>query len=279
MKGIGVFIFCVCWIQLGFGQKTVQSSVSSNQVAAFERFNFEILVNNFDCEVLQPDFGGLIVVGGPFQSHSNQTVISNGKRSQLVELKWTYQLQAKEEGTYVISGVTMSCNGDEQETEPIKITVAEGSKKTNADQDYYMRLTSNKSSVYQGEPFTVTLKYYSKARPDSFEALDLGDAVGIYRQDLKPDRTSFQTNMESINGVRYYTIVLREEVCFAQRSGEVVLEPYYASLLFRRDFFNQFRKESYSNKLTINVKKIPGSSSPDFNGLVGDFSMESEIVR
>ncbi|MFT5819178.1 MAG: hypothetical protein ACI8ZM_000401 [Crocinitomix sp.] len=277
MKKIGVFILFICWIQIGFGQKTVQSTVSSNRVAAFERFDFEIFVNNFDCQVLQPDFGGLEVVGGPFQSQSNQTIIENGKRTQITELKWTYQLRAKEEGSYIISGVTMTCDGANQASDPIEVTVAEKGEESPVDKDYYMRLTSNKSSVYQGEPFTVTLKYYSKARPDQFEALDLGDAVGIYRQDLKPDRTSFQTVMESINGVRYHTIVLREEVCFAQRSGEVSLEPYYVSILFRRDFFSQFRKETYSNTLSIKVKPIPGSSSADFNGLVGDFSIESEI--
>ncbi|NOQ71860.1 MAG: hypothetical protein GQ574_07660 [Crocinitomix sp.] len=277
MKRIGVFILFICLIQIGFGQKTVQSVVSSNRVAAFERFNFEILINNFDCEVLQPDFGGLEVVGGPFQSQSNQTLIDNGKRTQITELKWTYQLRAKEEGSYIISGVTMNCDGEPIESDPIEITVSEKTEDSPVDKDYYMRLTSNKSNVYQGEPFTVTLKYYSKARPDQFEALDLGDAVGIYRQDLKPDRKSFQTVVESINGVRYHTIVLREEVCFAQRNGEVSLEPYYASILFRRDFFSQFRKETYSNTLSINVKPIPGSSSADFNGLVGDFSIESEI--
>lgn len=277
MKRIGVFILFVCCIQLGFGQKTVQSTVSSNQVAAMEVFEFQIIVNNNDCNVLQPDFGGLTVAGGPQSSQSNNISIVNGQRTQNTELIWTYQLRAKEVGSYIISGVTMDCGGETQVSEPIEITVSEEGQVSKVDQDYYMRLTTNKSSVYQGEPFTVTLKYYSKSRPDSFEALDLGDAVGIYRQDLKPDRTSFQTNMESINGVRYYTIVLREEVCFAQRSGEVKLEPYYASLLFRRDFFNQFRKETYSNTLSIDVKKIPGSSSLDFTGLVGEFSVTSEI--
>lgn len=277
MKRIGVFILFICWIQLGFGQKTVQSSVSSNQVAAYERFEFEILVNNFECDVMQPDFGGLDVVGGPFQSQSNRINVVNGNRTQVTELTYTYQLQAKEEGSYIISGVTMSCDGELQESNSIEITVSDKGTESSIDKDYYMRLTTSKSTVYQGEPFTVTLKYYSKSRPDSFEALDLGDAVGIYRQDLMPDRKSFQTNMETINGVRYYTIVLREEVCFAQRSGEVTLQPYYASLLFRRDIFNQFRKETYSNPVTVQVKKIPGSNSPNFNGLVGDYSVKGEI--
>lgn len=277
MKRIGIFILFVCWIQIGFGQNTVQSTVSSNQVAASEVFEFQILVNNFDCEVMQPDFGGLEVVGGPYSSQSNKINIINGKRTQITEITYTYQLRAKEVGSYLISSVTMSCAGVVQESERIKITVTEKGVESNIDKDYYMRLTANKTSVYEGEPFTVTLKYYSKSRPDSFEALDLGDAVGIYRQDLKPDRKSFQTNMESINGVRYFTIVLREEVCFAQRTGQVQLDPYYVSLLFRRDIFNQFRKETYSNALKIEVKKIPGGSSVDFNGLVGEFSMTGEI--
>lgn len=278
MKQLGGIIAFLSFAFANYGQNTIQTVVSSSSVDAFERFNFEIIVNSGECEINRPDFGDLDIVGGPSQSQYNSTQIINGVRSQTVEYRWTYQLRAKKEGNYTIPPVMMSCGEETYSSDPITISVGKGNGNTAEDRDYFMRLTSNKSSVFAGEPFVVTLKYYAKARPESFQALDLGDAAGVYRQDLQPDRKSFQTNMETINGMRYYTIELREELCFAQRSGKVTFEPYYAALIFQRDFFNRFQKETYSNTLTIDVKEIPGEAS-DFNGLVGDFSVKGEMSQ
>lgn len=257
-----------------FGQ-SIEAVVSKTNVAAHERFTYEIVSNSSECKISNPDFGGLEVVAGPSQSQFSSTQIINGQMTQSTEYRWTYQLRAKKEGTYTISPVVMKCEDGSMETDGITIRVKEG--QVNQDKDFFLRLTSNKSNVYEGEPFIVTLKYYAKVRPESIESLDLGDAVGIHRQDLKPDRQTFQTNVENVNGVRYYVIELRQEICFAQRSGKVTLEPYYAALVFSQGFFNRFRRETYSNSLDINVKKVPGSDNPEFNGLVGDFSVASEI--
>lgn len=277
MKRLIILTYLLSVAPLLMAQNTIQSVVSSANVAAYERFNFEIILNNNSCDATVPDFGGLEIVGGPHPSQFNSTQYINGVRTQKIERRYTYQLRAKKEGTYTIAGVSMSCGGTiEGQTDPITITVAEGSA-PKVDRDFYMRLSTNKTSVYRGEPFVLTLKYYSKVRPESFDALELGDAASIYRQDLNPDRQSFATAVESVNGVKYFVIELREEVCYAQRSGTLLIEPYFASLLFRRDFFNQFRKETYSNKLEIDVKPVPQNDNTNFKGLVGDFSIEADM--
>jgi hypothetical protein len=148
MKYIGFFIFFLGCISTAFGQQTVQSVVSSSSVAVNERFNFEIVINSRECEVARPDFDGLEIVGGPSQSQYNSTQIVNGVKNQTTEFRWTYQLRAKKEGTYTIAGVTMSCGSETFQSDPIKITVGEGNT-TSADEEYFMRLTSNKMSVYE----------------------------------------------------------------------------------------------------------------------------------
>lgn len=276
MKQFTLFIAFLGSLQLSFGQESIEAVVSKSNVAKYERFNYEIIYNSGSCQVVEPDFGELEVLGVPSRSQYSSTQYINGVRSQSTEFRLTYTLRAKKEGTFTISAAQLKCGNETFDSDPIKITVSEGGENTE-DNDFYLRLTTNKNSVYEGEPFVAKLKYYAKIRPESIDAMDLGDAVGIYRQDLNPDRKSFNTNIETINGVRYYTIDLREELCFAQRSGTVKLEPYYASLTFTQGFFNRFRKETYSNTSEIKVKKIPGSDDPLFNGLVGDFSVSSEI--
>lgn len=279
MKKLSLLI-SFCWlIGIGFGQNSIQSYVSSSEVGLGEIFNFEIIVNSKDCPVSTPDFGEFNVVAGPFSQQSSSTSIINGVRKQSIEIKWTYQLRGPKVGKYTLPGVSMNCNGERISSEPIEVEVKEGIVKP-VDRNYFMELRSNKSTVYEGEPFVVTLKYYARNRPESFEGLDLGNAVGIYREDLNPDRETFQTDREKVNGVLYYTIELREELCFPQRSGTVRLEPYYAVLGFQNgNIFNRFSKETYSNSLEIEVKELPLAAATDFNGLVGDFSVKSEISK
>lgn len=276
MKKTILFILFI-GVVTGFSQRTIQATVSSSSVTTYERFNYEITVNNNDCNVNPPDFGGLKVVGGPYTSQSSSFSSINGQRTQSFETKWTYTLQANEKGTYIISPAKMICGSDQQESESITIKVGGQSEQPAVDKDFFMRLSSNKSSVYEGEPFIASLKYYSRLQPQSFETLELGDATGIYRKDLNPDRTNFKTGTEIRNGVRYYTIELREELCFAQRHGKVRLEPYFTSLIVSRDFFNRYRKETYSNALEMTIKNIPGSDRSDFNGLVGSFEVKGEL--
>lgn len=262
-----------------FGQNTIQSFVSSSEVGLGEIFNFEIVVTSMDCPVTTPDFGDLTIVAGPSSQQSSSTVIVNGVRQQTTEIKWIYQLRGPKTGSYTIPGIVMTCDGEKTSSDPIEIEVKEGITKP-VDRNFYMELRSNKSTVYEGEPFIVTLKYYSRNRPESFEGLDLGNAVGVNREDLNPDRQTFQTNREQINGVLYYTIELREEICFPSRSGTVRLDPYYAVLGFQNgNIFNRFSKETYSNTLEILVKELPLGTTNDFNGLVGDFSATSEINK
>lgn len=279
MKRLFILISFLGWSTLFFGQNTIQSFVSSSEVGLGEIFNFEIIVTSMDCPVTSPDFGDLNIVAGPFSQQSSSTVIVNGSRQVTTEIKWTYQLRGPKIGNYTIPGVVMTCDGEKVSSEPIEIEVKEGIVKP-VDRNFYMELKANKSTVYEGEPFIVTLKYYARNRPESFEGLDLGNAIGIYREDLHPERQTFQTNREQINGVMYYTIELREEICFPLRSGTVRLEPYYAILGFQNgNIFNRFSKETYSNTLEIVVKELPIGTTSDFNGLVGDFSVSSTINK
>ena len=276
---IGSLLLFLFSLGLAFAQDpSIQAVVSSNQIATNQRFNYEIVTNS-NCLITPPQFKDFQIVGGPSQSRSSSVEIVNGVQTRNVQFRVIYQLVARKEGSFKIEAASMECNGDVYKTEPITITVSKGQTNSGVDKDFYMRLTSNKSSVYEGEPFVATLKVYSKVRPESIEGLDLGDASGIWRQDLKPDRQTFTTNEEMVNGMRRYSIVLREELCFAQRNGTVNLEPYHTVMTFSQGFFNRYRKEAYSNTLEVDVKKIPGSDSPNFNGLVGDFSVSATLSK
>ena len=278
MKGLIYILTFIAVSLIGYGQETIEALVNKTTVGVNERFTFQIVTNS-NCQITSPTFDGLRVMSGPNSSSSRSISIINGRQTITVEYTYTYTLMANKEGKFTISSVTMDCDGKKKTTDAITINATKNQPNEAVNSDFYMRLLTNKSSVYEGEPFIVTLKYFAKLPPENIESFDLGDVDGVWRQDLNPSKTNFSTDIESVNGVRYYTIILREELCFAQRSGKINIEPYSTSMIFSQGFFNRFRKETKSNSLEINVKPINSAGANNYKGLVGDFKMSSEISK
>jgi hypothetical protein len=264
-----------------YSQVEFKASVNYNKVAINEVFTFE-LSSNVQGQIYQPDFNDLQIVGGPIQSSSSSVMVVNGKRQAIKNLKFTWKIRANKKGKFIIPPTLMQYNGQEHKTKSITIVVSEASQtkeKVNATSDFFVRISASKKNVYLGEPFVVTLKMYSRQSPRGIENLKLGESNGIIKNDLYPNKTNYETKSENINGVNYYTIVLKKELCYAQTIGSVKIESYYISALFQRGFFQQYRQEGNSNTLNITVKEMPGKKPKNFNGLVGDFDLTHSISK
>ncbi len=277
-----LFILFVSLQSLGQSVE-VKSFVNKNKVGVNEVFSFEITTNS-NCQIQRPNFNGLQVLQGPFQSNSSRTLNINGKRTVEREYKISYRLRALKEGTYTIDPVYMTCGGQPYQTKKITVTVTKSGNGSvnvpnNANSDFFIRMHASKTKVYQGEPFTLSLKMYSKNQPQNLENIEFGDSKSIWRKDLNPNQTNFSSDMEIINGMRYYTTTIHSELCFAQTSGELSIEPGYVSAIFRRGFFSSYRREAHSNKVKISVKPLPGNAPKNFNGLVGRFDLEHDISK
>jgi len=284
MKKI-IYIFFVFFCSNLLAQVTVNAVVNKNSVAENEVFVFEI-ISNTSCGISQPDFGGLNVVSGPFQSSSSSYTSINGVATKNVEIKYSYKLSAPKKGKYTIDAVSLNCNGALYKTKAINIQVSEGQQNTvggnqniNTDSEFFIRISASKNNVYVGENFLLTLKLYARNQPQSIDGVSIGSAKGIWKKDLDADKTNFVTQVEVINGVRYNVATLKRELCYAQKNGTLVIEPYYLSALFSKGFFQQYRLEATSNKLEINAIPLPENQPKNFNGLVGDFTVSSKISR
>jgi len=265
----------------GYSQVEFKASVNYNKVAVNEVFSFEIS-SNVQGQIYQPNFNGLQIVGGPHQSSSSSVMIVNGKRQAVRNIKFKWQVRGNKKGKFTIPATTMDYNGAQYKTKPITVSVtnaSESQQKVKATSDFFVRISTNKKNVYIGEPFIVTLKMYSRQSPRGIEELKLGESNGIIKNDLYPNKTNYETKTETINGVNYHTILLKQELCYAQTTGSITIEPYYISALFQRGFFQQYRQEGNSNSLQITVKEMPGKKPKNFNGLVGDFKLSNSISK
>ena len=277
------FILFLLMAQIVLAQTpTLQANVSKSTVTENEVFTYQI-VSNSDCEITPPDFGNLEIVEGPVQGISKNTVFTNNVQTNVQEYSFTYYLRASKKGTYNISAATMKCKMKKVISSPavsVKVIVAKdaiANQETNS--AHFLKLTTNKNSVYIGEPFVLTLKFYSPKKPNNFEPVRSGAASGLWRTDLNPNQEVFNMSFEDIKGVRYYVLELRKELCIPLRTGKITIEPYISALLIQIDIFTNERLEGISNSLTIDVKKIPFETPDNFNGLVGQFKLRQVVDK
>ncbi|MBI3133685.1 MAG: protein BatD [Bacteroidetes bacterium] len=264
----------------------IEVSVSKTTVEEGEIFTYQIIANQ-DCPVTAPDFGELEVVGGPEKGYSSSSYTVNNVTTKQNQYSLTFYLRAPKKGTYSIPPASMKCklkkvNSGDAVT--IKV-VAGGNPGNNSSQqntsngNYYLKITTDKNSVYVGEPFLLTLKFYSVKKPTQIESIEDGNASGIWRKDLNPNRLNYTMTQETIRGLKYYVLELKQELCIAERAGKIIIDPYYASLIHSQDIFTSVREDGTSNSLTIDVKKLPVETPSDFNGLIGRFDLVHEIDK
>lgn len=270
-------------ISLAQSGPALEAVVSKSTVQEGEIFTYQI-ISNEDCQITPPDFGELEVVGGPEKGFSSNTQIINNVTKKMNQYSLTFYLRSNKKGTYTIPPATMKCKMkkvNSGESISIKVTAGSGGTGTNPTPNatYFFKLYADKTTVFIGEPFVLTLKYFSTKRPDQVEVIEDGTAFGLWRKDLNANRTSYTMTQETIKGVRYYVLELKQELCIADRTGKIAVEPYYASLIHTQDFFNSSREDGKSNGLTIDVKKLPVELPANFNGLVGKFDLVHEIDK
>lgn len=262
----------------------ITTEVNKNTVGINEVFDYEVHVLNGNCQVFKPDFGQLNVLAGPFQSTNSSTTILNGKVSKKSETIYTYKVSAPKAGKYTIPAVRMKCNGNVFKSNTIVVTAQNNQNTTSqtsnhSSDQFYARVYSNKKTVYKGEPFVVTYKMYSKAGPRSIQDLQLADITNVAKKDLDPNKQVLDTEIEYINGVKYYTTILKEYVCFALTENDVEIKPFYVSVIFQKNIFQQYNLEANSNSSLVKVKPFPQTPPADFNALIGDFKLDYTISK
>ncbi len=276
-----LFIFILLLSAQGIAQSALFAEVDKDVVAVNEQFTYT-LTSTKNCQIAPPRFRGLQILGGPIQGSYHSSQVVNGKKSSSTTYTFTWYLRAKEMGIYTIEKAEMECKKKTYESSEIKMKIAsqeEISKLREGVADHYLTLESNKTEVFEGEPFILSLKFYSKKRPSDVENYVNGGSSGLQRQDLRKPMDVYKIIQQDIKGNRYYVIELRREMCIPLRAGEIEIEPSYGSMWYDQGIFDSYRLDGYSNGLIIHAIQLPLDSPNNYIGLVGDFSMDFEMDK
>ncbi len=319
MKRKSLIIFSIFMVVASVlvAQEAKMTLRAPNEVSVGQQFAVTYEINARPTDFKTPTFNNFNFLGGPSQSSSSSTQYIHGKMTRTMSVSYTYYLSASAEGTFTIPKATCKVDGVviESNTAQVKVVTGSGSQQNQTrvqnrygqrsqqqdelvqidDNTLYVKISANKTNVYQGEEIIVTYRIYTQVNISQYQIDKLPITKGFWTEDLWDNNTQVQQYEETINGKRYLVGEIRRAALFPQESGLLTIEPLQLEVLaqlpsqrrrtgsifdlFDDAFFNthqSVKKTLVSNALKINVKPLP--TPPDnFTGGVGNFSLSAKI--
>lgn len=281
----------------------IRAEVSRNPVAVGEVFRITYKANLQMEDFRMPRLSDFTLAGGPYQSFS-QTFV-NGRLS--VSTSISYDLIPQKKGKYIIGAATARHEGRMITSNTLEIEVVEGSTQPQTarpgsqppqsgtvqpadNRDIFIQAVPSKTSVYPGEPFTLTVKLYTRLQTE-LKDVSMPRLKGAFIQEI-PDAADRQFRLEVHNGQRYYVAILRKLVVVAQKPGTLNLGKAGAEVKYQivertgdfwQDFFSGgrlrvFEKNLESAPIVIQVKPFPEANKPaSFSGAVGNLLFKATL--
>ena len=315
MKKIGnvknvLFIMLFLWTLNVSAQTTVTFNVQApEQVGANEQFSLTYEANAQGDNFKSGNLSAFTVLQGPSNSSSTSISIINGQMQRTTSISYTYILAPKKTGTFTISPGSITVDGKKYASNAVTIKVVAGNgnqstAQTNTtvqgitDKDVFVRLQTNKRSVYKGEPIVTTIKLYTRVQLQQLNDYKIPQFDGFWKEEIKSkDGNTVHWQRENVNGVIYNSAIISQFVLVPQKAGKLTIDPVGMEVIalqevqrhnghrgmfndpFFDDFFSQsnyqqVKKTLKSTPVKINVKNIPDEAQA-----VGDIKLSSNISK
>ncbi len=304
MKSSTLFILSFLLFHLSATAQDVKFSASApSTVIQDARFQLVYSINREGSDLRVPDLKEFQILMGPTTSQRSQVQIINGKVTRDQEFSYTYILKANQKGTFTIPAASIEVGGKKYESNPLTIEVIEGDPAQSggsnqsteppaaigpvSDDEVFITMTANKSSVYQGEPVLITTKIYTRVNLEGISDIDHPNFRDFIAEDLTGNE-NIQWSLQNVDGKTYRVGTYNQKILFPQKSGTLTIDPTTMEFLVRQqqarqstnifdDFFDSYRtvKRKVSSKaLKIQVKPLPSPLSVNFSGVVGNITMD-----
>ncbi len=310
------------WLLLGAGSVRADevkfTATAKPVVNVGERFQLNYKINAEGSSFRGPNITDFQMLSGPNTSTSSSVQIINGQVSRKSEYIYSYILQAAAEGNFTIPPATIVVEGKSYTSNSLQIKVgksaaAQGGSSsggqqqssggtTAGDNELFLRAQISNSTPFQGEQTIITYKLYTSLPISNIDVSNINSFPGFWSKDLFQNIKEYPQSREVINGQEFVVAEVKKLALFAQRSGQIVIEPGvlecvaqvrgetrrnssdpFFDSFFNDPFFNSryqnVQKRLTSNSLKIDVKPLPTQNKPaEFSGAVGSFTFEPEIT-
>jgi hypothetical protein len=258
-----------------FAQSPVTATVSRDTMTTDDTFMLTVRVEGSGGNISQPVLPNLdefYVLGS---SSASSTTSTNGNVTQ--ELVFQYTLRPIQVGDLAIRPIRVTMNGQEFATDPITLTVTQGSNPLPAVgvdpqaslltfDDFYMEAEVDNLSPYVGEQIVYTLKVYEREGIRIRANYSLPDFDGFWaQQDV--GRASYAERGENGNfRVSEFNKKLFPTVAGEQVIGESLLGVQGATL----------QDNLHTEPVVVTVRSLPLPAPDGFGGAVGQFALSAE---
>ncbi len=265
MKNLGKII--ILFIMVLPVYAGIQVSVDKTQITRGETVTFTLRINGSG-KVRVPPLDQLCGFDIQRRGQRNQEVISNGVRQQELDLMYTIEPSK----SCVIESFPVSINGKEFQTEPLNITVSKMS--ISKDDPFIIKLSTDKTSVYVGEPFEMMVDFKKRVGIDSLaESISLPESKNLWV------KSEFKGASHTEGRYEYHKSMYAMS---AQQSGKLTLGPLRWDIKVRsrsRDYWGTFLASAkvrtvFSDEVELEVKPLP-----DGVNLVGDMQIEVHVDK
>ena len=278
---------------------TVSSYVDKTEITLDENLQFTIEISSSNKISSEPEFPQLAGLQIIRQSSSSSTSIQiiNGEMSKSVIKKYVYTLQPIKVGNFNIPPISVKYKGNEYRTKIIRLKILPAKSKINTPKPQiqqqepqksngkkiFLEAVAHKHSVFVGEPIIVSYKLYSQKNLVGLDAEKFPDFSGFLKEETYQGK-SISSHIEVNNGIRYYCYRIGDFTLFPTHAKKFTIDPMILLCEYRVpaksffDFGSTKRTKVYSNKININVQKLPEKNKPDnFSGAVGNFYINTNL--
>lgn len=217
-------------------------------------------------KIMLPDLSKFNMIGNGSYSQAFMDGSTNTSVEQYVT---RIALEPKQKGKVRIGSVLVTVNNKIYKTEPFDIFIRDIDKKSvaNVSNDVYLNMEIEDREVYQSQPTIAVLRVYSKnmdhLRKVKNIRLPQRDNINVHPVSLK------RSEIDPNGFGNMASQILAVFMVFPNESGFVEVPPVSASV-------NTFSSKNSitSNKVKLNVKKLPEGSPESFKNAVGNFKVD-----
>ncbi|MGE4514667.1 MAG: BatD family protein [Chryseobacterium sp.] len=264
---------------ISYGQVNLSAYPDKTTYTSKEVINVTIVLeiegndyNNQQTKLRLPDFSKFNLIG---TGSVNNGLIDPETNTVMYQSVTRLALEAKQKGKVKIGSFLITIDNKIYKTEPFEIFIKDVDKKAavaaNSSKDVYLNMEIEDREVYQDQPTIAVLKVYSKNMDNLRKVRNIrlphNNNLDVYpvsfaRSEIDP---SDYGNMASQ--------VLAIFMIFPNEAGYVEIPGVSASV-------NSYagKNKIISNKVKINVKKLPEGSPEHFKNAVGDFKVSISNV-
>ena len=302
-----LFIATIC---TAFADEVSFVASAPKSVVVGQRFKIAYEANTrTDSQPTLPEVDGMRVLMGPSSSVMTQSSNINGRRTSSQTITFTYTVVIDKEGDVTIPGASVMVDGKNVVSNPVTIKVLpqgqsssaqqqgggsaakQGSSTNISNDELFIVAAVSKTRVYDQEALLLTYKVYTTVNLVNLDN-PTPDLKGFNIQEIElPQQRQFE--LEHYKGRNYNMMEWRKFVLFPQESGrlEIPSMEYEAvvavqtrrsmdpfEMMFNGGYsYVEVKKKLRSNKVVIDVEKLPAGRPDGFSGGVGHFSISSTV--